>query len=64
MSDVHILGVGMTRFGKHPDRDAADLGAEALRGAVSDSGIRSRGRHSSRMSCTDSSSVSGPRSIR
>ena len=22
----------MTKFGKHPDRDAADLGAEALRG--------------------------------
>ncbi len=42
MSDVHILGVGMTRFGKHPDRDAADLGAEALRGAVSDSGIDPR----------------------
>jgi acetyl-CoA acetyltransferase len=42
MTDVHILGVGMTRFGKHPDRDAADLGAEALRGAVSDSGIDPR----------------------
>jgi acetyl-CoA acetyltransferase len=32
----------MTRFGKHPDADAADLGAEALRGAVSDAGIDPR----------------------
>jgi benzoylsuccinyl-CoA thiolase BbsB subunit len=36
------MGVGMTRFGKHPDRDAADLGAEALRGAVADAGIDPR----------------------
>lgn len=32
----------MTRFGKHPDADAADLGAEALRGAVADAGIDAR----------------------
>ena len=42
MTDVHILGVGMTRFGKHPDRDAADLGAEALLEAISDAGIDPR----------------------
>lgn len=42
MTDVHVLGVGMTRFGKHPDADAADLGAEALRGAVADAGIDPR----------------------
>jgi len=42
MTDVHVVGVGMTRFGKHPDRDAADLGAEALRGAVADAGIDAR----------------------
>jgi len=42
VTEVHILGVGMTRFGKHPDRDAADLGAEALRGAVADAGIDPR----------------------
>jgi acetyl-CoA acetyltransferase len=32
----------MTQFGKHPDRDAADLGAEALHGAVTDAGIDPR----------------------
>jgi len=42
MTDVHVLGVGMTRFGKHPDRDATDLGAEAVRGAVADAGIDPR----------------------
>jgi len=42
MTDVHIVGVGMTRFGKHPDRDAADLGAEALLEAISDAGIDPR----------------------
>ncbi|MCP3997174.1 MAG: thiolase family protein [bacterium] len=42
MTDVHVVGVGMTRFGKHPDRDAADLGAEALREAIGDAGIDPR----------------------
>ncbi len=42
MTDVQVLGVGMTRFGKHPDADAADLGSEALRGAVADAGIDPR----------------------
>jgi len=42
MTDVHVVGVGMTRFGKHPERDAADLGAEALLGAIGDAGIDAR----------------------
>jgi acetyl-CoA acetyltransferase len=42
MTDVHVVGVGMTRFGKHPDSDASDLGAEALHGAVADAGIDPR----------------------
>ena len=42
MTKVHVIGVGMTRFGKHPDRDAADLGAEALLEAISDAGIDPR----------------------
>ncbi len=40
--EVFVLGVGMTRFGKHPDRDAADLGAEAVRLAIADAGIDPR----------------------
>ena len=43
MSDnVYIVGVGMTRFGKHPDRDATDLGAEASLAAIRDAGIDPR----------------------
>lgn len=42
MTGVHILGVGMTRFGKHPDKDAADLGAAAFQEAVSDAGLDPR----------------------
>jgi len=42
VTEVHVLGVGMTRFGKHPERNAAGLGAEALRGAVADAAIDPR----------------------
>ena len=27
--DVWILGIHMTKFGKHPDKDSVDLAAEA-----------------------------------
>jgi acetyl-CoA acetyltransferase len=42
MTDVHVVGVGMTRFGKHPDSDASDLGSAALHEAVADAGIDPR----------------------
>jgi len=42
MEDVYVLGIGMTPFGKHPDKTAADLGAEAVILALSDAGV-SRG---------------------
>src|SRR2546430_6006857 len=32
----------MTKFGKHPDRDIVDLGAEAVLGALGDAGVRMR----------------------
>ncbi len=40
--DVWILGIHMTKFGKHPDKDVVDLGAEAIRGALSDGGVSMR----------------------
>src|SRR5207237_1168128 len=40
--DTWILGIHMTKFGKHPDRDAVDLGAEAACGALADGGVRMR----------------------
>ncbi|MGO9196117.1 MAG: thiolase family protein [Acidimicrobiales bacterium] len=36
--DVWILGIHMTKFGKHPDKDTVDLAAEAAMGALADGG--------------------------
>jgi acetyl-CoA acetyltransferase len=38
-SDVWILGIHMTKFGKHPDRDTVDLAAKAALGALADGGV-------------------------
>jgi acetyl-CoA acyltransferase len=40
--DVWILGIHMTKFGKHPDRDTVDLAAEAARAALADAGVSMR----------------------
>ncbi len=37
--DVYILGIVMTKFGKHPDKDIIDLASEAALGAIADAGI-------------------------
>lgn len=37
--NVYILGITMTKFGKHPDKDVVDLGAEAALGALADAGV-------------------------
>ncbi len=37
--DVWILGIHMTKFGKHPDKDTVDLAAEAAMGALGDAGV-------------------------
>jgi acetyl-CoA acyltransferase len=37
--DVWILGVHMTRFGKHPEKDVVDLAAEAAMAALADGGV-------------------------
>jgi acetyl-CoA acyltransferase len=37
--DIWILGIHMTKFGKHPDKDIVDLGSEAIRGALKDAGV-------------------------
>src|SRR5205807_10071065 len=38
-NDVWILGIRMTKFGKHPDKDTVDLAAEAAMGALRDGGV-------------------------
>jgi acetyl-CoA acyltransferase len=37
--EVWILGIQMTKFGKHPDLDTVDLAAQAAMGALSDAGV-------------------------
>src|SRR4249919_40075 len=36
---IWILGIRMTKFGKHPDKDTVDLAAEAAMGALADGGV-------------------------
>jgi acetyl-CoA acetyltransferase len=37
--DIWILGIHMTKFGKHPDKDTVDLASEAVMGALDDGGV-------------------------
>jgi acetyl-CoA acyltransferase len=37
--DIWILGINMTKFGKHPDKDIIDLAAEASMAALKDAGV-------------------------
>jgi acetyl-CoA acetyltransferase len=37
--NVWILGIHMTKFGKHPDKDTVDLASEAALGALKDAGV-------------------------
>jgi len=39
MSDVYILGTDMIKFGRFPDRNVADLGAQAALMALDDAGV-------------------------
>jgi acetyl-CoA acetyltransferase len=37
--DIWILGIHMTKFGKHPDKDTVDLASEAALGALRDGAV-------------------------
>ena len=37
--DLWVLGIHMTKFGKHPDQDVVDLAAEAALAALADGGV-------------------------
>ena len=37
--DVWILGASMTKFGRYPDKDLIDLGADAALAALDDAGV-------------------------
>jgi acetyl-CoA acyltransferase len=40
--DVWILGITMTKFGKHPETDSVGLAVQAARGALADGGVTMR----------------------
>ena len=40
--DIWILGIHMTKFGKHPESDTVDLGSEAALAALADAGVTMR----------------------
>jgi acetyl-CoA acyltransferase len=40
--DIWILGINMTKFGKHADKDVVDLGAQAAMAALADGGVTMR----------------------
>ena len=40
--DIWILGISMTKFGKHFDKDIVDLGSEAMLAALADGGVTMR----------------------
>lgn len=42
MRDVAIIGVGMHRFGKHPERTLEQLGGDAVWAAIDDAGVEPR----------------------
>lgn len=37
--DIWILGISMTPFGKHPELDTLDLGAQATQAALQDADV-------------------------
>ncbi|MCU1395118.1 MAG: pcaF 3 [Ilumatobacteraceae bacterium] len=37
--DIWILGINMTKFGKHPDKDTVDLASQAAMAALADGGV-------------------------
>ena len=39
MTEVSVIGVGMHPFGRFPGKSALDMGADALRAALTDAGI-------------------------
>ena len=38
MRDVYVVGVGMIKFGRYPDKDVSQMGAEAGVLALKDAG--------------------------
>lgn len=59
MSDVYVVGVGMTRFGKHLESSVKELTGEASRLALADAGIGSEAVEAAFFSNTSQSWLEG-----
>lgn len=64
MERVYVVGVGMTRFGKHLERSVKDLTAEAVNGALRDAGCDVSAIQSAFFSNTTQGHMEGQHSIR
>ena len=64
MSDVYIVGTGMTRFGKHLDRSIKSLVAEAVGAAMEDAGAKAADIKAAYFSNTTQSIIEGQHLIR
>jgi len=64
MKDVLITGVGMTRFGKFPDRSIKDLGREAVELALDDAGCKPKDIELAVVGSAVSGLISGQEMIR
>lgn len=62
--DAVVAGVGMTRFGKHPESGLKALGAEAVRLALVDAGLEPRDLEAAWMGNAAAGLVTGQESIR
>lgn len=63
MGGAHIIGVSMTRFGRHPDRSVKDLAAEAVHGAVKDAGITLDAVRASFFACAVQGAAEGQHAV-
>lgn len=62
--DAYVVGVGMTRFGKHLDRGLKSLAGEAVSAAIKDAGIESRDIQAAWMANAAAGVMSGQEMIR
>ena len=64
MRDVVVLSVGMTRFGKFPERSLKDLCGEAVRAALGHAGINKKDIQAAYVSNSMAGLMTGQESIR
>jgi len=62
--DAIVAGVGMTRFGRHPESGLKALGAEAVRAALGDAGLEARDLEAAWVGNAAAGLVTGQESIR